>query len=56
MKKIVSAFIVLAMVLVMLPTAVLAAPGTYEIAVGSGQYIDLLSDDTVTLSVTTGDQ
>ena len=56
MKKFVSAFIVLAMVLAMLPMAVFAAPGTYELTIGSEQNIILPADDMVKLTITTADK
>lgn len=57
MKKFVSAIVVLAMVLAMLPMAVLALGSiSYDIAIGSEQMINLLSDDTITLNITTEDK
>lgn len=55
MKKYVSVFLVLAMVLAMLPMAVYAA-GPYDLSVGFAQYIDLYADDTVTLNVPVQEQ
>jgi hypothetical protein len=56
MKKLVSAMIVLAMVLAMLPMVVLANPGTYDLSVGFAEYVELYADDVVTLNVTAGDK
>ena len=60
MKKFVSALVVLAMVLALLPAAALAvAPqdaNSYNVTVGFNETVDLFAMDTITLNITTGAQ